>query len=531
MKKTSIPLIVIAVFSMALLLSVDYNRAWAIAGFQTQSTVNVTGGLTLDTCSGIGITPVTSYIIQQCVNGAGTTQTTVVSFLDGTLIDTLTRTVGTEETDNTDCWGITNTQVVCSTGRASSGQTVLVRITVTSSSSASASTFALPASVIVGGIKSLAGTNVYWGLSNGGFSRFSLSSFSQTGSWSGLQTGGCTTLKGAFALNGNTGLSICDTDEAYLFTYSGSSGAVTITDSATLVGSYTAGASIRILATSNYVYIVDGTQNNVEAIGVDVSDAEFTTSASQYPITANDIKGAGNYVLLLDANTDQIYLIDKEGTAPNNVVVVQSLSSVVGAGTRLATSDSSNFVWSDGGTASTTVLFFRGTDLQNENNIPVNQDTGTSNPTGGIDCDDPDNANILICRLGGTGSIGSAGAYVIGNTTTGTGILGLGCGIGWVDCTEDSNPQTNGLGLLIFMASIFVIVGLFFNSIGKEQTMQIPVYVWVILIISLSAFFTITGLIDPVFLIISVIALIALAAPKVKGILSSGSGFGGGSTE
>ena len=159
----------------------------------------------------------------------------------------------------------------------------------------------------------------------------------------------------------------------------------------------------------------------------------------------------------------------------------------------------------------------------------VEEPSGTT----GIDCTLPENANILICRLGGDGTLGSAGAFVIGNTTQGTGILGIGCSIGLVDCTDDSNPQTNGLGLLIFIASIFVIVGMFYKSLGASATFQMPVFIWVVIIIALSAFFTITGLIDPVFLILSVIALVALASPKVIGFIQNrGGGFGGGgSTE
>jgi hypothetical protein len=151
--------------------------------------------------------------------------------------------------------------------------------------------------------------------------------------------------------------------------------------------------------------------------------------------------------------------------------------------------------------------------------------------TGGIDCNLPQYADILICRLGGTGTLGSAGAFVVGNVSQGTGLLGLGCSMGVVDCTTDDNPQTNGLGLLIFIASIFVIVGMFYRSLGAKQTVSIPVFVWVIIIIALSAFFTITQLIDPVFLILSVLALVALAAPAILKQVRGGSFGGGDSTE
>ena len=157
--------------------------------------------------------------------------------------------------------------------------------------------------------------------------------------------------------------------------------------------------------------------------------------------------------------------------------------------------------------------------------VPIEDDT-----IGGINCNLPENANILICRLGGDGTLGSAGAFVIGNVSAGTGFLGIGCSIGLVDCTEDQDPRSNGLGLLIFIASIFVIVGIFYRSLGAGATFQLPVFIWVIIIVALSAFFTITNIIDPIFLILSVIAVIALAVPKVIGMIQS-RGFGGGSSE
>lgn len=158
------------------------------------------------------------------------------------------------------------------------------------------------------------------------------------------------------------------------------------------------------------------------------------------------------------------------------------------------------------------------------------EEGGGGGGTGGIDCDLPANENLLICRLGQDGTIsGSAGAFVIGSVSDNTGLLGLGCSIGVVDCIADDNVQTNGLGLLIFIASIFVVVGMFFYTMGKD-IVHIPTFIWVIIIIALSAFFTISGIIDPVFLIVSVIALIALASPKIVGMLKTGSTFGSGST-
>lgn len=160
--------------------------------------------------------------------------------------------------------------------------------------------------------------------------------------------------------------------------------------------------------------------------------------------------------------------------------------------------------------------------------IPESPGGGEEDPTiiGGVNCSLPENENKLICRV--TDPIGGSGAFVIGNGTSGlTGIL---CSIGIVDCTEDTNPRTNGLGLLIFVGSIFVVVAMFYLTIGKEAFV-IPVYIWIIIILALSTFFTITGLIDPIFLILTVVGLIALAVPQIqKKFFGSGTTFGGGSS-
>jgi hypothetical protein len=157
--------------------------------------------------------------------------------------------------------------------------------------------------------------------------------------------------------------------------------------------------------------------------------------------------------------------------------------------------------------------------IDNPNNPPG---TGTSVPGSGIDCTLPENANILICRLGGNSTTVGVGGIIR------DGFLNLGCNIIFVDCDESSDPRTNGLGLLLFIASIFVIVGMFYYVIGTEA-FHMPLFIWIVIIIALSAFFTITGLIDPVFLILSIIAIVALAAPKVVNTIRGGT-FGGGSS-
>jgi hypothetical protein len=145
-------------------------------------------------------------------------------------------------------------------------------------------------------------------------------------------------------------------------------------------------------------------------------------------------------------------------------------------------------------------------------------------PGGDFDtsCANPANANLLRCVLSDGQDLEGIGGVI------GDGITELGCNVIFTDCT-DPDPATNGIGLLIFIASIFVVVGMFYWAIGTES-FHMPIFIWIIIIIALSAFFTIVGLIDPVFLVLSIIAIIALAVPKIIGVVRGGSTFGGGST-
>jgi len=521
METKKIPVITLAVFSIVILLSTNYERAFAVSGFQTQTAVNVTGGLTLSSCGGIAVTPVTNYIIQQCDNG-GSIQTTVVSYASGTQIANATRTVGTGETSNTDCYANSNTQAVCETGRSSVGTTVLIRANVLSSTSISIDTFNLGgAGAIAGGINSIAGTAIYWGASDGSFGRFALQSFSQTGTWTGLTTGGCGTLRTALAINSNTGISICDINEIYLFSFLGSGGGITYTGSANLVGSFISGTSVKIFYSNGYLYITDRTQNRVQAIGVDITTRTFTTNGIQYPIFAGDIKGTSGYILLIDGSTDQIYLLDRTIAPPNNIVVVQSLSTVVQEDVKLTTTDSSTFYWSKGNSGGTTVTFFKGTDLRNEKDQSVVDITPVV--TGGIDCSLPANVNILICRITAINQTPLAGASILTNQSA----TNISCQVGIIACTDGipDNPdiKTNGIGYILLMVGLGIFVGLLWVA-SRGQITEIPNYVWMVGTIAVVGAITVVGWIDPTILIVSIITVIALAGIKAKNVFG---GVGG----
>lgn len=150
----------------------------------------------------------------------------------------------------------------------------------------------------------------------------------------------------------------------------------------------------------------------------------------------------------------------------------------------------------------------------------------------GVDCSLPENENKLICALADIPNSTLASDYVIGSTEEQTGLLGIGCRVGLVDCISNPDVKTNGLGILMFVTSIFVVVGMFMTTQGAEKTFKIPTMIWAIIIIALSAFFTVTNIIDPIFLIVSIIGLIALASPRLVSMFGGGANtFGSGSTE
>lgn len=149
--------------------------------------------------------------------------------------------------------------------------------------------------------------------------------------------------------------------------------------------------------------------------------------------------------------------------------------------------------------------------------------TGGTQPDSGsgISCELPENANLLICRLGGSGSIVSAGDFLIGNGTNGTGLSGIVCSLGVVDCETNPDIKTNGVGYLFWLVALMVMVGIFWVA-GRGDISSIPTFVWFIATIAITIAFTIMEFIDPTALIISIVVVIAFAVAKAKGILGGG---------
>lgn len=150
--------------------------------------------------------------------------------------------------------------------------------------------------------------------------------------------------------------------------------------------------------------------------------------------------------------------------------------------------------------------------------------------TTGIDCTLPENENILTCRLGGDGTIGGAGAFIVGDGSEGTGVSGILCSLGFVDCSVNDDVKTNGIGYLIFIAGIALMFGLFW-MITKGHIGEIPTFIWIISILGLAGAFALFNIIDPVVFIITIVAVIALAVPKIISTVRGDAGtLGAGNT-
>lgn len=145
-----------------------------------------------------------------------------------------------------------------------------------------------------------------------------------------------------------------------------------------------------------------------------------------------------------------------------------------------------------------------------------------SSNTGGVDCTQSNNANVLICRLVSQtgGSVGGVGGIIdtgIFRTLVNAGVLS----------GNDTNPKTNGVGYLMVVMGFGIMTAMFFIA-SKGNISEIPTYVWFISSLALLGSLTAIGWIDPTFLIIGIIAVIALAVAKMNKTLFSGASFAGG---
>ena len=145
-----------------------------------------------------------------------------------------------------------------------------------------------------------------------------------------------------------------------------------------------------------------------------------------------------------------------------------------------------------------------------------------SSNTGGIDCTQSSNANVLICRIVSQtgGNVGGAGGII------NHGVFTLMVNAGVIS-GSDTNPKTNGIGYFVTIVGFGIMVAIFWIA-SKGRLEDIPTFIWFISSLALLGALTAIQWLDPTFLIIGIIAIIALAVAKLNKTLFSGASFGGG---
>lgn len=231
--------------------------------------------------------------------------------------------------------------------------------------------------------------------------------------------------------------------------------------------------------------------------------ATFTTMGAPY------YNSESNRYAVMDGTTDCLLIIDAND---GDTLVCVGMTTNTGSGSGVA---KGNFYDSQtiylGANAG---AFYVKVDLTG---IPFGG--GADEPAGGtgVDCTLPANEFLLICRLGGDGSLVSAGAYIVGNSSDGTGLSGIICSVGIVDCVADPNMKTNGVGYLLVAIALAIIIGILWVA-SRGDLNSIPTFIWFIATLAVVGAFTLMNLIDATFLVVTVIIVVALAAAKVRGL-------------
>lgn len=211
-------------------------------------------------------------------------------------------------------------------------------------------------------------------------------------------------------------------------------------------------------------------------------------------------------------NGDSLFTITHTGGGEDQVFVVSNdlsyLANVVGAvGTDFAVFDMTGINLGSSG--------------------DEEPDTG-----GGVDCTLPENTNILICRLTGNdgqcvnGVLQCIGDTVLGNSTDNSdvGLIDIICGVGFIDCADNPNIKTNGIGYLLLAAALGIEIGILWVA-SRGDLREVPTFIWFIATIAIVGSLTLMNFIDPTFLVLSVITVVALAAAKARGLFGGGDSF------
>lgn len=175
--------------------------------------------------------------------------------------------------------------------------------------------------------------------------------------------------------------------------------------------------------------------------------------------------------------------------------------------------------------------FFASTTTNNRMYYVLDSTPSGDNPDSEF-CDLPENFNLLRCVLERNGSSGAlTGTSTLLNQSS-TNIM---CQIGIFSCTQDENGnftpenpdiKTNGVGYIFTVIAFAIMVGIFWVASRGDLT-NIPTFVWFISTIGLLGALTAMEYLDPTFLIIGVVTIVAFAVAKAKGMFSGGQIFAG----
>lgn len=275
--------------------------------------------------------------------------------------------------------------------------------------------------------------------------------------------------------------------------------------------------------------LVDGTITFVSSISGNTFD-----DCEHEPKTTNGIASFATFSLCQDSNNPVTKIT---AFMSNTTGVFQVLNSEIaftdsfGIGMNLVTTDNGTTWYINSILNNEKYIKLTGMTVVDLNPEPPASPPITSGGeiVGGVNCSLPENAQKLLCRIGGDGSIGSAGAFVVGDGSDGTGVSGIACSLGFVDCTVNEDVKTNGIGYLMFIAGVAIMIGLFF-IVSRGNLLAIPTFIWIIGILSLAGAMALFNIIDPVIFIITIVAVIALAVPKILSTIRGDQTLGAGNT-
>lgn len=491
------------------------------------------GTVTNNECTAITRSPVTGYVWLSCgTSGATTYNIRVISGTSQIATTTVTVTAGVE--DRARFFPINEDTVVFATGTSTSGAALFREYQVSGSTITNTRTFNAPCTVGLQSAFSHVGTSIFFPCTDGTVREFGLTSFTQLSSASSLTSGSptCTTPRAVVMRSSSQGIAFCDNTVVFPFTIS----AGTITKHTAFVGFAwesgnfgSANLGMFGIYSNGYLYLTSTSTSNIpKAIALDSSTWLFSGSMINLPLGGgSDLAIAnGGYWVITDLSNAQVAILDTNVAPPSNLLVANGLGTTVGEDSHLSTPDSLTFVMSKGSNGNTTIFYFT------INNILINGSPpgggGGTSPVG-IDCTDPNYSYRLMCQVGsGNGAL--VGASQLLNQSSTNIICQIGLLPGTIvnnTCTLD-NPdiKTNGVGYILFLVAMAIFVGIMWVA-SRGQLMALPTFIWFVGIVGIAGLFTVIQWLDPTILILTVVAVVAFAVAKVKGLIGGQQMFAG----